>query len=73
MSMMRAVGKTLIKANLNVAIFIFAFLIGFGVCWVSYWLCHKIFFKTSKLNKTLLYSYCIIGGIVWGFIAVNNL
>lgn len=67
-----AFSKIFLKKNPTIAIFVIAFLVGFGVCWVCYKLCHRIFFKTSKINEGLLYAYCVIGGIIWGVVAVDS-
>lgn len=53
--------------------FLFAAVVGFGVCYLSYRICHRIFFRAYKLHTELLYTFCTIGAIIWGVVAVNNL
>lgn len=70
---MKILLKSLFRENPAIFFFILAFLFGFAVCWVCYYICHRIFFKLHQINKNLLYIYCTFGATVWGIVTINSI
>ena len=71
--MRAAFGKLFLKKNPTIVIFLIAFAVGFGVCYLCCYICKKIFFKFSQINQSLIYTYCVLGGILWGVVALSTL
>ena len=70
---MKVFARTFFREHPHLAIPLLAFLFGFGICWICYRLCHKIFFNAIKVNQTLLYIYCLVGAILWGLVTMNEM
>ena len=67
----KMLARALYAGNMNIIMFVFAFLFGFGICALCYYICHKIFFKFTKINENLLYAYGLLGGILCGIAEVK--
>ncbi len=81
--MRMAFGKLFLKKNPTIVIFLIAFAVGFGVCY----LCCRLYYKARvfeykllpqysksvkvQISDIIIYTCCTISGIIWGIVAIN--